>query len=204
MRAIATMVTLVAVLSAIRADNQPAAARPVKHLLIFKNIGEFPEYLFYVCPDELQQAKSAIRVPESGQVTISEIDAGQTTKGIFIFAVPKKLIAKVDDPPKVEWFRGDFAGVYKSKLPVELVQVVDQTGSKFQATEYRIIIADGLSIRELGRAGTFAGTDYVQTAPDIYHLRPTKRQLWVEGGAILGVAAMLVCYLVLQRLSRRR
>jgi hypothetical protein len=206
MRAIATMVTFVAVLSPVWADNQPAGARPAKHLLIFKNVGEFPEYLFYVCPDELQPGKSAIRVPESGQVAISELDPAATNQEIFLFAVPKKLLAKADDPPNVEWFGGEFAGVLKSKLLVDPDRRVDQIdGSKMLVTEYLLTINDGLSV-----SSSKVLTDFHASSGHgefHYEQNPAEQAellLWMASGAILGVGVVFGCYLVLQRLSRRR
>lgn len=204
MRALAAIVMLVAVLSPIRADNQPAAAEPAKQLLVFKNVGEFPEYSFYVCRADLQDGKSAIRVPESGQITISNIDPA-ARQAIFLFAVPNKLLAKPNDPPRVEWFSGDFPGVLKSK---PLVGFVSNSGSdeRVPAGIFWISFENELIVTKLESApATFTAPQVEIERAIAYGLvSSVDRRIWIVGGSMIGIAVVLAFWLTRRILANGR
>lgn len=205
MRAIATIGMLVAILSPIRADNQPAAAELAEPLVVFENVGDFPDYLFYVCPGDLRDVRSAIRVPKTGSVAVSEIGASVAGKGIFLFAVPKKLIAKSNNPAKVEWFRGDFPGVLKSK-PLVGLAAKGARDEISRVTVFRIAVEDELVVTKIEPAPAKFSAPQVEIERAILYglISSADRRFWIVGGAVMGAAVVFACWLVLRILALRR
>src|SRR5262245_32046370 len=99
---VATLAVIVAAAGS-RADILPPGSKWIAHIAKFENAGDFKDYVFYVYPRDLDRGRpgnSTVRVPESGEVGISGFNPLAASQGIYVFAVPRKMLDKDDAPPK--------------------------------------------------------------------------------------------------------
>jgi hypothetical protein len=100
--------------------------------------------------------------------------------GLFLFAVPRRLHATVDGPPREEWFTGKAPEVLKSAplvRPKRTVNVAD-AADRIE-TLYRIDLAKGLQVTLTGEKKWSGG----QLLPGPAEDRPSIFRWYFAGGA---------------------
>ncbi len=205
MRQFAFAVTgLLAVASASRSDILPPGAKWINHVAKFENIADFPEYVFYAYPRDLDRRRpgnSSVRVTESGEVVISGFNPLAAGGGIFLFAVPKKLHGDSESPPAEEWFTGNVAGVLKSKPLAHAVRTANKSDPRDRiVTTYRIEFKDGLQLAEVTSEELKRTDERVSPASVVTEDAPRGPQWhWIIGGAATGAALVCACWLALRK-----
>jgi len=141
------------------ADIIPPGYKSIEHLVEFENLGDFPDYAFYVYPRDLareQEGNSSVLLGPDASADISRLNplaVGQSG-GVFLFAIPKSLAGAGDQPPKEEWFTADAPGVFKSRL-ADQRRNAPLHGSDRVVNRYRVAgLPQSLSVTEVPIEGS--------------------------------------------------
>jgi hypothetical protein len=201
-RIVAVLITAATLSSIAQADILPPGNKWIAHVAKFENAGGFKDYVFYVYPRDLSRARpgnSSIRVPESGEVAISGINPIALRDGIHLFAVPRKLLAKDDTPPKEEWFTEKSEGVLKAGPLVHPVRTVSSSDKREKiVTRYKIEIKDGsMKLTEVKPEPSESKPEEeaaVTTVPETQ-----SRWHWMIGGGFAGAALVTAVVLAVRR-----
>ncbi len=205
MRSVAlVIVTVLAAASPVLADLLPPDSKWVTHVVRFENLADHTDYVFYVYPRDLnrgQAGNSSIRVPESGEVTISGINPLATAGGIFLFAIPRKIHGPDGAGPKEEWFDGKTPGVLKSNPLVHPTRALSKSDHRDRiVTTYRIDLNDVLKLEEVASAKAGDETSQSENVVSMT-TEPSGFGLWriVAACAAAGMALGLGVWLAVRK-----
>jgi hypothetical protein len=167
-----------------RGDVLPPGHKWADHRVRFENLAAYSDYAFFLYPRDLPRGNpgnSSVRVPAEGECGLGGNPLARSMAGgVFLYAVPRRLFANPDDPPKEEWFERPADGVLKSDPLVDDIRTVPETESRTRfRTVYRVTIADGKLVLDLVSHDT-PGTSGGPTAG------PERRYL------VIGLAAAAV------------
>lgn len=190
-----------------RADILPPGAKWANHVAKFDGIAQYQgDYVFYVYPRDLARGRpgnTSIRISDSGEVGVSGMNPLATRDGIFLFAIPKKLMgdAKV---PKEEWFEGKGDGVLKAALPFHPQRTTDKsdkraaivTKCKLEIKENKMTLAIVPEEKPADKLGDKKGGDVSIEVEENYY---GSRWYWVLGGGATGLALASGVWLALRK-----
>ena len=186
-----------------RADILPPGSKWANHVAKLDGIAQYQgDYVFYIYPRDLARGRpgnTSIRVPDSGEVGVSGMNPLATRNGIFVFAIPKKLLGDAKDP-KEEWFEGKGEGVLKAELPFRPQRTTSKadkreaivTKCKLEIKENKMTLAVVPDEKPADKPG-----DVSTEVEENYY---GSRWYWIFGGGATGLA--LVSGLWLARRKR--
>lgn len=200
-RCLLALLAVIVMAAGSRADILPPGSKWVTHVAKFENAGDFKEYVFYVYPRDLdrgQAGNSSVRVPASGEVAISGFNPLAAHRGIFLFAVPRKLLDKDDAPPKEAWFTDKTEGVLKAGPLSHAVRSVSKDDKRERlVTTYKIEMKDGMKLSEVQAE---PGAAKPEEQPQSYTVTMDgPRWHWILGGGFAGAALVTAVLLAVRR-----
>lgn len=185
------------------ADILAPGSKWVKHVVQFEDLGKYRDYVFYVYPRDLSRGKpgnSSIRVPDSGEVSISGMNPLATRDGVYLFAVPSSLIKDKNAAPEEAWFEGKVAGVLKSPRLVQPIRALPRSDARNTiVTRYRVEIKDGLKLSEIKEEQKAPPASRPGVEPLAISTDAPARWTWIVGGTFAGAALVSAAWLAARR-----
>ena len=194
-----------------RADILPPGSKWANHVAKFDGIAQYKgDYVFYIYPRDLargQPGNTSIRVADSGEVGVSGMNPLATRDGIFLFALPKKLMGD-EKHPKEEWFEGKGEGVLKAELPFRPQRTTSKSDKREAiVTKCKLVIKEStmtLKVIPEEKPGTKSGEEKPATksgdvSTDVEENYYGSRWYWIFGGGATGLALVSGLWLALRK-----
>jgi len=128
--------------------------------LEFENLNSYPEYVFYLWPrdtDRGSPGNSSIQLREGRAVNLRTLlpDAVRAAGGVYVVAIPLKLLGGPFQPAKEEWLTSPSGGVLKSQpLADANRQVIAYEPDASRSIRYRVEVGETLKLVPIAAAET--------------------------------------------------
>lgn len=122
----------------------------------FENLNAAPEYHFYLYPRDMARGtpgNSSIQLRDGRAVSLRTLraDAVQAAGGVFVVAVPTRLVGGAFEPADEAWFTCKVSGVLKARVADANRRVLAFEPSGSDAIRYRVTIGDELELTPVKR-----------------------------------------------------